>query len=175
MVEKLTPPQLARKTVNSFINDDYKLNPQDYKVIGTSEEQAGVFVSIKLKNQDLRGCIGTIFPTQETIEQEIIENAISASTRDPRFPPIGRDELDNLIFSVDVMGKPEQISDISQLDPHKYGIIVKSSSGAQALLLPDLEGVDTVESQISITKRKAGIPMNEPVTIFRFGAQRHYE
>ncbi|MEW5820446.1 MAG: AmmeMemoRadiSam system protein A [Cyanobacteriota bacterium] len=175
MVEKLTPPALARKTVESYVSSNLKLDPIEFKVTDVDVEEAGVFVSIKLKNGDLRGCIGTIFPTQKTIEQEIITNAISASTQDPRFTPIGPDELGNLVFSVDVMQKPEQINDVSELDPHKYGIIVKSDSGRQALLLPNLEGVDTVEHQVAITKRKAGIPMNEPVHIFRFRADRYYE
>lgn len=175
MVEKLSPPALARKTVENYIRTGQKLNPDEYKVTGVDVEQAGSFVSIKLKNGDLRGCIGTIFPTQRNVETEIVNNAVSASTQDPRFNPIGADELDNLVFSVDIMQQPEQINNISELDPQKYGIIVKSDSGRQALLLPALEGIDTIETQISVTKRKAGIPMQEPVHIFRFRADRYYE
>jgi AmmeMemoRadiSam system protein A len=174
MIEKLSPVSLARKTVENYIKFNVSLKPSDYKVVDVDLAKAGTFVSIKLKNGDLRGCIGTIFPVCETIEEEIIHNAISASTTDPRFNPIGPEELDNLVFSVDVMGAPLQIKDISELDPKNYGIIVKSNSGRQALLLPDLEGVDTIEKQISITKRKAGISMNEPVQIFRFKADRYY-
>lgn len=175
MVEKLSPTCLARKTVESYIRDKQKLIPGNYKVTDVDVEKAGVFVSIKLKNGDLRGCIGTIFPVQNTIEEEVVRNAISASTEDPRFNPITADELDNLVFSVDVMQPPEPIKDISELDPQKYGIIVKSESGKQALLLPSLEGIDTIEKQIGVTKRKAGISMTEPVHIFRFRADRYYE
>ena len=175
MVEKLSPPALARKVVEAYISKGEKINPADYKITGVDVEQAGVFVSIKLKNGDLRGCIGTIFPTTQTVEQEVFENAISASTKDPRFRPIAPTELGNLVFSVDVMQKPEPVSDVSELDPDKYGIIVKSNDGRQGLLLPSLEGVDTVEEQMAITKRKAGIPMNEPVQVFRFRADRYYE
>ncbi|MGD9580995.1 MAG: AmmeMemoRadiSam system protein A [Vampirovibrionia bacterium] len=175
MVEKLSPPALARKTVENYIANNYKLNYDDYKIVGLEIEEAGVFVSIKLKNGDLRGCIGTIFPTRPTVEQEIIDNAISASTRDPRFNPIVTSELDNLVFSVDVMQKPEQITDVKELDCQRYGIIIKSEDGRQALLLPALEGVDTVEQQIAITRRKGGIGMTEPVHIYRFRADRYYE
>lgn len=175
MVEKLTPPALARKTVEHYIRDKVKLNPADYKIINVDVTKAGAFVSLKLKNGDLRGCIGTIFPTTEAIEAEIINNAISASTGDPRFSPVRSDELDNIVYSVDVMQEPEPVSDISQLDPKHYGIIVKSNSGRQGLLLPDLEGVDTIEKQLAITKNKAGISQAEPVQVFRFRADRYPE
>lgn len=175
MVEKLSPTALARKTVENYVANKVKLNPEEYKITGLDVEEAGVFVSIKLKNGDLRGCIGTILPTKPTVEQEVIANAISASTQDPRFNPITPNELDNLVFSVDVMQKPEQITDVKELDCQKYGIIIKTDDGRQALLLPALEGVDTVEQQISITRRKGGIGMTEPIHIFRFRADRYYE
>lgn len=175
MVEKLPPAALARKTVENYIRDKNKLNPAEYKVMDVDIPQAGAFVSIKLKNGDLRGCIGTIAPTKPTVEEEIVNNAISASTGDPRFNPIGPDELNNLVFSVDILHKPEPVNNISELDPQNYGIIVKSKTGQQGLLLPALEGVDTIEDQVAITKRKAGIPLNEDVYIFRFKADRHYE
>lgn len=175
MVEKLSPPSLARKTIEQYIGANNLLEHSDYKVTGVETNQAATFVSIKLKDGNLRGCVGTIFPTKETIEEEIIQNAISASTKDNRFNPIGPDELDNLVISVDVLQQPEPIKDISDLDPKVYGIIIKSISGKQALLLPDLEGVDTVEQQITIAKRKAGIPMNESIHVFRFKVDRYPE
>jgi hypothetical protein len=175
MVEKLHPASLARKTVEQYILSKEKTSPTEYKITDVEVDQAGAFVCIKKKNGDLRGCIGTIFPTKETVEDEIINNSISAATGDPRFSPVGQNELDDLEYTVDILHKPEPINNINDLDPKIYGIIVKSDSGKQALLLPDLEGVDTIEKQISITKRKAGIPMNEPVHIFRFKVDRYPE
>jgi AmmeMemoRadiSam system protein A len=133
--------------------------------------RAGAFVSIH-KDGALRGCIGTIGPTTGCVAQEIIDNAISASTRDPRFPAISPDELKYLEINVDVLGEPEDIESKEQLDPKRYGVIV-SSVGKRGLLLPDLEGIDTVEQQIEIAKQKAGIHRFESVKLQRFEVIRH--
>jgi AmmeMemoRadiSam system protein A len=135
------------------------------------EERAGVFVSLK-KHGQLRGCIGTIGPTCPCIADEIIQNAISAGTKDPRFNPIKENELDDIVYSVDVLGKPEPVDDISQLDVIRYGVIV-SYGYKRGLLLPNLEGVDTVEQQIDIARQKAGIGRDEPYTLERFEVVRH--
>ena len=99
-------------------------------------------------------------------------NAISAASRDPRFYPIREDELKELEYSVDVLSCPEKIKDLGELDPRKYGIIVVSAD-KRGLLLPDLEGVDTVEEQLKITKMKADIPPDEDVEIYRFEVKRY--
>jgi AmmeMemoRadiSam system protein A len=134
---------------------------------------AGAFVSIH-EHGMLRGCIGTIFPTTECVAEEIIQNAISASTKDPRFRPITEDEIPFLEINVDVMGTPEPIDSPSQLDVKRYGVIV-TKGGRRGLLLPDLDGVDTVEDQIAIAKQKAGISPFEEVELQRFEVIRHEE
>lgn len=134
--------------------------------------RAGVFVSIH-KNGQLRGCIGTISATCSCIAQEIAQNAVSASTRDPRFPAIRPSELDQLEISVDVLGDAERISSPDELDVRRYGVIV-SKGRKRGLLLPNLEGVDTVEEQISIALRKAGLRDDEEdYTLERFEVVRH--
>jgi AmmeMemoRadiSam system protein A len=133
--------------------------------------RAGVFVSIKEKGE-LRGCIGTFAPTRKNIAEEIIANAIAAGTEDPRFPPIEAWELKDLEISVDVLSQPEKVNSPSELDAKKYGVII-NAGGVRGLLLPDLEGVNTPEEQISICRRKAGIGENEPVELFRFGVKRY--
>lgn len=135
------------------------------------ETRAGVFVSLKKFGQ-LRGCIGTIEPLRANLAEEIIENAISASTRDPRFEPVTEEELDDLSISVDVLSHPEPISSMADLDPKRYGVIVESG-WKLGLLLPDLDGVDTVEDQVGIAMRKAGIINGEPVKLYRFEVKRH--
>ena len=112
-------------------------------------------------------------PTQENIAQEIIKNAISAAVDDPRFSPVNASELEDLTISVDVLSPPEEISDISELDPKKYGVIV-SSGYKKGLLLPDLEGVDTAEEQVDIARRKAGIYPDEKVKLYRFEVKRYF-
>ena len=134
-------------------------------------ERAGVFVSIH-KQGSLRGCIGTISPVRRCVAEEIIHNAVSAASQDPRFDPIGPDELDLLEINVDVLGKPEDIASTAELDVKRYGVIVSRGS-RRGLLLPDLEGVDTVEQQVSIARQKAGIRPEEPVTLQRFEVIRH--
>ena len=133
--------------------------------------QAGAFVSIH-KHGTLRGCIGTIMATTDSVAQEIINNAISASTKDPRFDPITKDELEWLDINVDILGDPEDIDSPAELDVKRYGVIV-SSGYKRGLLLPDLEGVDTVIEQVLIAKKKAGIGDREPYTMQRFEVIRH--
>jgi AmmeMemoRadiSam system protein A len=131
--------------------------------------KAGVFVSLK-KNHQLRGCIGTIMPANDNVVEEIAHNAISAGTKDPRFPPVKSDELEDLVYSVDIIGIPEPCKK-DELDPKKYGVIV-SQGNKKGVLLPDLEGVDTVEEQLTIALQKAGIAYNEKYNIQRFDVKR---
>jgi AmmeMemoRadiSam system protein A len=134
-------------------------------------ERAGVFVSLK-KHGQLRGCIGTFEPTQSSIAEEIIQNAISSATGDPRFSPVSPSELDGLDYSVDILTHPEPVEDKAQLDPKRYGVIV-AAGRRRGLLLPDLEGVESVDMQISICRQKAGIMPAEPVKLYRFEVRRY--
>ena len=133
--------------------------------------RAGVFVSLK-KDGRLRGCIGTIQAVCSSVAEEIIQNAISAVTNDPRFDPVEPYELKDLSISVDVLGARERISSPKELDAKKYGVIV-TKGYRRGLLLPNLEGVDTVEEQIRIAKQKAGIGTEEGVVLERFEVVRH--
>ena len=136
-----------------------------------AQRRAGAFVSIHKQGQ-LRGCIGTISPVRNSLAMEIIENAVSAASRDPRFDPIRPDELKWLEISVDVLGEPEEIASEEQLDVKRYGVIV-SKGHRRGLLLPDLEGVDTPRQQVDIARRKAGIGPKEKVNLQRFEVVRH--
>lgn len=165
--------KLARASVEHYILHHKKLPlPQDLPSELVSR-RAGAFVSIH-EHGRLRGCIGTIAPVQDSLAQEIIDNAVSASTRDPRFDPIKADELAWLEISVDVLGDPEPISSSRELDVKRYGVIV-TKGRKRGLLLPDLDGVDTVEQQISIAKSKAGIAeWDRNVQLQRFEVVRHH-
>ena len=163
---------LARKTVNSYIKDGVIPSVPENLPKEMTTDKAGAFVSIH-EHGNLRGCIGTILPTTGCIAEEIIQNAVSASTRDPRFDPITEDELPDLDISVDVLMPPEEIDSKEQLDVKKYGVIV-TKGFRRGLLLPDLEGVDTVEDQIAIAKMKAGIGSDERVKLQRFEVIRHH-
>ena len=132
--------------------------------------RAGVFVSLK-KFGELRGCIGTIDPVTGSIAEEIMRNAVSAGTQDPRFDPVTKEELPYLIYDVDVLS-PAERADRDKLDPRRYGVIVTSGS-KRGLLLPNLDGVDTVEQQLAIALRKAGIGPGELYFIERFEVVRH--
>lgn len=166
------PVQLARKSIVYFLENNRIMTlPEDIPA-DLTENRAGVFVSLK-KGGRLRGCIGTFLPTQENIAMEITENAVSAATRDPRFPSVSLNEVDLLTVSVDILSQPEEIDDIEQLDPKKYGVIV-SSGYKKGLLLPNLEGVDTVEYQVDIARQKAGISSDENYQIQRFEVKRYY-
>jgi len=153
------------------------------------KRKAGTFVTIE-KNGELRGCIGTYLPTKENIAKEIISNAIAAATEDYRFGPIQKEELPHLSYTVYILNEPELVKNIKNLDPQKYGIIVKTvpiispnrtdvvfnghlplKSG---LLLPDLEGIDTIEKQISVACQKGGIdPTGEKILIYKFTVEKY--
>ena len=163
---------LARKAVEAYVKERKKIAVPRQLPEEMRKKRAGTFVSIH-EDGRLRGCIGTISAVTGCIAQEIIENAISASSRDPRFSPIRPDELPHLAISVDVLGDTEEISSQDELDVRRYGVIV-SRGMRGGLLLPNLSGVDTPEEQIAIAKRKAGIPDDEEqVKLERFEVERH--
>lgn len=162
--------QLARDTVESYVKEG-KIPQPPSELTPEMTERAGVFVSLK-KGGALRGCIGTFEPTRGNVAEEVMANAISSATRDPRFMPVGPEELADLDYSVDVLSPPEPVESEADLDPKKYGVIVESG-WRRGLLLPNLEGVDTVEQQLDITRVKAGIGPTEPVKLYRFEVKRY--
>ncbi|WP_227017225.1 AmmeMemoRadiSam system protein A [Sinanaerobacter chloroacetimidivorans] len=163
--------RLAKESLETYIHENRKPETPEWISSELKERRAGVFVSIK-KQGNLRGCIGTIGPTKGNIAEEIIQNAIHSGTEDPRFPPVGQDELPELSYSVDVLGEPEMISSLKELDVKRYGVIV-SSGFRRGLLLPDLEGVDTPEMQVQIALQKAGIRPSENFQLERFEVIRY--
>ncbi|NLG84199.1 MAG: AmmeMemoRadiSam system protein A [Firmicutes bacterium] len=164
--------RLARETVEAHATGrPLPPEPPDLPPEGATR-RAGVFVSIK-KAGELRGCIGTILPTRRNIIEEIRANAVAAAFNDPRFEPVEPEELPELVYSVDILGEPEPVTGLKELDPKRYGVIV-SRGVRQGLLLPDLEGIDTPEDQVAIARRKAGIGPDEEVQLARFEVTRYY-
>ena len=163
--------RLARASLESYLSTRRYMKPPANLPDEMLDKRAGVFVSLKKFGQ-LRGCIGTINPVSKSIAEEIIMNAVSAGTDDPRFPPVTTAELADLVYSVDVLSPPEPIHSPDQLDVKRYGVIV-SKDYRRGLLLPNLEGVDTIDQQISIAKQKAGIRKDESVELERFEVIRH--
>ncbi|MBE0478582.1 AmmeMemoRadiSam system protein A [Candidatus Aerophobetes bacterium] len=168
------PVKLARKTLEEYLRQGRKINlppdiPDKFKI------KAGAFVSLYKKGK-LRGCIGTFLPTKKNVAEEIIHNAISAATKDPRFSPVTQEELKDIHISVDILSKPEPVTSLEQLNPKKYGVIV-SRGWQKGLLLPDLKGVDTVKEQLEIAKQKAGLLTVSPeeLEIQRFTVKRYKE
>lgn len=169
MMESM-PVQLARKSLVYYLEKG-SLLPVPAEPSTELKKQAGVFVSLK-KQGELRGCIGTFSAAQPNAAAEIIVNAVSAGTEDPRFWPVELKELAELVISVDILDKPEQIYHINELDPQKYGVIVRNGQRS-GLLLPMLEGIESAERQIAIAKQKAGITENENVELYRFTVTRY--
>jgi AmmeMemoRadiSam system protein A/AmmeMemoRadiSam system protein B len=162
---------IARRSLETYIKTGKIIRAEKTLPNKLLKERAGVFVSLK-KHGQLRGCIGTIAPTRESIAYEIIHNAISAGVRDPRFMPVQEDELDELVYSVDVLKEAETVKSIEYLDVKKYGVIVRSGQKT-GLLLPNLEGVNSPKEQVEIALNKAGIRPDEDYTIERFEVERH--
>ena len=161
--------KLAKDAVESYVRRGKLLNPPQ-QLTPEMKERAGVFVSLH-RHGELRGCIGTFEPVRSNVAQEIISNAISSAAKDPRFLPVEADELGDLEYSVDILTSPQPVSNTDQLDPEKYGVIVESGF-RRGLLLPALEGVDSVEEQIRICRLKAGIARDEAVNLYRFEVRR---
>ncbi len=159
----------ARQVVESYLKKKKINEPVDAGEY--LQKRAGVFVSIK-KHGQLRGCIGTTQPTQANIIAEVKQNAISAATRDPRFEPVSAKELEDLVYNVDVLKPAEPISGMEELDPERYGVIVRNGYRT-GLLLPNLEGIETAAEQVAIASKKAGIGPNEPIELERFEVVRY--
>ncbi len=171
--------QLARATIEKYVREGKRLKPTEAPA-PIEGGPAGVFVTIhKASTLELRGCIGTIEPTESQVAQETINNAIAAATRDPRFPPVGPRELNDLMIDVSVLHPPERIDSITQLDPRHYGVIVQSlgqgmqRGGRRGLLLPDIPGIDDAETQVAYARQKAWIAPDEPVQLFRFKVEKY--
>ncbi len=164
--------QLARATIERYVRDGKRLKPADAPA-AIEAGPAGVFVTLHTASTgELRGCIGTIEPTEKSLTQEVINNAIAAATRDPRFPPVRPAELGDLVIDVSVLYPPEPIASEAELDPKRYGVIVQRGR-QRGLLLPDIEGIDDVKKQLWYARRKAGLGDREPVEMFRFRVEKY--
>ncbi len=161
---------LAKEAVETYVTKG-KIMPPPEDSTAEMKEKAGVFVCLKKEGQ-LRGCIGTFKPCHPNVAEEIIRNAIAAATEDPRFHTLEEDELSDLAYSVDVLSPPEKVSGLRELDVKRYGVIVVAG-GRRGLLLPDLEGVESVEEQVGIAREKAGIAPGEPIELYRFEVRRY--
>lgn len=174
----LRPTDIAKMAVEKYIKENEIIPPPENLGAEFKQKRAGVFVTIEKKVQqthqkELRGCIGTYLPTKENIVEEIISNAISAATQDPRFGPVQQEELPELSYSIYIIEKPEKISSKENLNPEIYGIIVKSGLKT-GLLLPALENIRTIDEQLFYACQKAGInPENEKIEIYRFKAKKY--
>lgn len=170
IVKKQSPlVKLAKQALEAYVRERKVIRPED--PTAEMKEKAGVFVCVK-KSGELRGCIGTFEPCQENVAEETVMNAISTATQDPRFEPIKPGELEDLVYTVDVLTHPEPVQSKEDLDPKKYGVIVESGY-RRGLLLPDLEGVDSAEQQIDICRQKGGIGPDESVNLYRFEVKRY--
>ncbi len=179
---------LAKEAVENYIKDGKRIEPPETLPKEFFEKRTGVFVTIK-KSGKLRGCIGTYLPTRVNIAEEVIHNAIEASSKDYRFEPVQKKELSSLCYEVCILSEPEEVKNTESLDPKKFGVIIKTApftypnqnvifdgkvSFKSGLLLPDLAGIDTVEKQISIACQKGGInPEKEKIFIYRFTAEKY--
>ena len=171
--------QLARQTVETFIKTGKIIDVPDNLPGEFYSSQKGVFVTIfknNAKRSCLRGCIGTLEPTKPNIAEEIIQNAVWACRDDNRFLPVAKDELSQLSYEVSLLNPPQQIYSSADLDPQKYGVIVKTEDGRTGLLLPDIEGVESPLYQIEIAARKGCIDFErEEFSLFRFTVEKHKE
>lgn len=171
----ILPQDLARIAVECFIARRTTVAPPA-ELSGVLAERAGAFVTLRHLSGALRGCIGTIDPTRENVAIEIVQNAISAATGDPRFPRVATDELADLTYGVDVLSPPEPVGGIQDLDPFHYGVIIEALDGTEAgrrgLLLPRIDGIDTADQQWRAVHMKARIEIGTRIRVERFNVRR---
>jgi AmmeMemoRadiSam system protein A len=164
--------ELAQRTIEMYVKDQ-EIPELESVPLELRTKRAGCFVSIHRKDSALRGCIGTIRPVYKNLAGEIIANAAAAATEDTRFAPVKENELEDLVVSVDVLNSPEPIASEKDLDIKKYGVIAQSADGHEGLILPDIDGVNSVKEQIIIAKEKAGLTPDGKVLLYRFTVKRH--
>jgi len=165
--------KLAKDAVQTYIRQGKVIPVPVGFAKDFTQQKAGAFVSLHI-GKELRGCIGTYLPTKDNVALEVIDNAIAAASDDPRFEPLAASDLADLSYEVYILEKPEPIKSLDELDPKKFGVIVFGAKSCRsALLLPDLEGIDTVEQQLSCVTQKAGIdPAHEALAVQKFRAQK---
>lgn len=168
-IEEVGPelPRVARTAIASLLKDGVAPPPSQLDA-----PSAGVFVTLRNPDGSLRGCIGSISPTEHDIVAETMRSARLAATRDPRFPAVDLGELERLLIEVSVLEPEEPARDVSELDPRRYGVIVRDKAGRRGLLLPDIEGIDDAATQIAIARQKAGIPPGTPCELWRFRVKK---
>ncbi len=166
--------QLAIDAIAAYVQDFFFITPPEslLEQFPDLRRRAGVFVSLK-KRGELRGCIGTIEPAQANIALEIVENAIGAALRDPRFRPLEEGELLELAASVDILRPPERVLGMEELDVQRFGVIVRSGI-RRGLLLPDIEGIRSVDEQVAIARKKGGIGEGDVIELYRFEVERYF-
>jgi AmmeMemoRadiSam system protein A len=163
-------PDIAREAIRTRLSSGQRL------VIRRLEAPAApVFVTLRSPDGSLRGCIGSLVAAERDVAQETARSAVLAATRDPRFPEVTAEELPGLHIEVSVLMPEEPISGISELDPARYGVVVRDGFGRQGLLLPDVPGVTDAAMQVEIARRKAGIEPEARVTLRRFEVRKFEE
>jgi AmmeMemoRadiSam system protein A len=160
-------PEVARRAIDAWVKLGLEIEADH-----PGAPAAPVFVTLRGPNGTLRGCIGSLSPTKPDVSAETARSAVLAATRDPRFVPVRAEELAHLKIEVSVLLPPEPISGLSQLDPRRYGVVVRDECGRQGLLLPEVPGIDDAATQVIIARRKAGVDPEAPVTLRRFEVKK---
>ena len=163
-------PEIARRAIEAFVTAGERLEVREREA-----PRAGVFVTLRDDAGKLRGCVGSLQPIKPDLVAETARSAVLAATRDPRFTPVTSAELPALSIEVSVLSPEQAISDPQELDPSRYGVVVRDAQGRQGLLLPDVPGIDSAATQIDVARRKAGIPPDAPLCLSRFEVLKYFE
>lgn len=131
----------------------------------------GVYVTLLDRDGKQRGCMGHVEPLYGTLAEEVAACAAAAATQDMRFARVSPNELPHVTIEISLLGKLEEVSDLSTLDPSRYGVAV-SAGRARGVLLPGLPGLDTVEEQLRVAASKGHLPAGRPWVIQRFEVQK---
>ena len=131
---------------------------------------AACFVTLNDSNRKMRGCMGTVSANKEDLYSEIINNTNYAAFKDNRFPPLEKKELDHVSFAVEIVGPMIKVSSLEELNPDKYGIMVKDEHGNMGVMLTIPERSITPEQQLALACKKGAITEKKinNLNIYRF-------
>ncbi len=172
LTDRSRPPvallEVARDSIREAVSSEpSRVAPNAPTLPEPWGDARAVFVTLRRPNGELRGCIGQLAPTHDDLISEVRHCAKGAATSDPRFPAVSPEEMDGLHIEVSVLDQPRRVASRGELDPHRYGVVVRSGQ-RRGVLLPNVEGVETVEQQLRIACDKAGIGPQDEFEVERF-------
>jgi len=154
--------KLSRKALEHIFKTGEEIDLSKLKISSNLKEQKATFITLT-KNGELRGCIGKLLPKKE-LYKDVIENTYSAAFSDPRFPQLGKEELDQVKIEISILTKPKILKYkdtndlIKKLHETKPGVILEYDLSSATFLPQVWEEIEDAKAFLSSLCTKAGLP-----------------